>query len=153
MVLDGCYGQKWPNNLFHYAPSASRPYISQRERSVAMCSKKVPFTTLGHSQHLSHLQSIVDRPINTMLSLREMGEWLLERSIARDQPPEDSTPVKKVAVKKVDSIIHRERSPRSRKDGMRKDEMRKVGNEERRPRNLRLYRRPDFRPPYGRTDF
>ncbi|GFW62767.1 hypothetical protein TNCV_2625301 [Trichonephila clavipes] len=44
-------------------------------------------------------------------------------------------------VKKVDSVIHC--SPRSRERR----------NEERRPRNPRMYRRPDFRPPYRRHDF
>ncbi|GFT45285.1 hypothetical protein TNCV_4543791 [Trichonephila clavipes] len=68
---------------------------------------------------------------------------------AVSRPPEVvSTPVKKVAVKKVDSVIHQERSPRSRE---RRNEERR--NEERRPRDPRLYHRPDFRPPYRRPDF
>ncbi|GFX59180.1 hypothetical protein TNCV_936951 [Trichonephila clavipes] len=62
--------------------------------------------------------------------------------------PKVSTPVKKVAVKKVDSVIHRERSPRSRE---RWNEERR--NEERRSQDPRLYRRPDFRQPYRRPDF
>ncbi|GFU24936.1 hypothetical protein TNCV_339881 [Trichonephila clavipes] len=61
------------------------------------------------------------------------------------RPPEVSTLplVKKVAVKKVDSVSHRERSPRSRERW----------NAERRPRDPRLYCRPDFRPPYRKHDF
>ncbi|GFY23830.1 hypothetical protein TNCV_3536241 [Trichonephila clavipes] len=55
-------------------------------------------------------------------------------------------PVKKAHVKKVDSVIHC--SPRSRE---RRNEERR--NEERKPRNPRMYRRPDFRPTYGRYDF
>ncbi|GFT74800.1 hypothetical protein TNCV_2516921 [Trichonephila clavipes] len=48
-------------------------YTQARKTAVSTCaSQKMPFT--HHSQHLSHLQSIVDRPINTMLSLRKMGE-------------------------------------------------------------------------------
>ncbi|GFX18825.1 hypothetical protein TNCV_4143461 [Trichonephila clavipes] len=50
-------------------------------------------------------------------------------------------PVKKAHVKKVDSVIHC--SPRSRE--RRNEETR---NEERRPRDPRIYRRPDFRPSY-----
>ncbi|GFS97970.1 hypothetical protein TNCV_2019071 [Trichonephila clavipes] len=44
-------------------------------------------------------------------------------------------------VKKVYFVIHR--SPQSRERR----------NEERRPRDPRMYRRPDFRPPYRRHDF
>ncbi|GFV96536.1 hypothetical protein TNCV_3260001 [Trichonephila clavipes] len=60
------------------------------------------------------------------------------------RPTEVSTlpPVKKVAVKRVDFVIHRERSLRSREGR----------NEERRPRDPRLYHRCDFRPPYRRPD-
>ncbi|GFW62768.1 hypothetical protein TNCV_2625311 [Trichonephila clavipes] len=50
-------------------------YTQARKNTVWTCvSQKVPFTTLGHSQHLCHLQSIVDRPINTMLNPRKMRE-------------------------------------------------------------------------------
>ncbi|GFS80388.1 hypothetical protein TNCV_3448161 [Trichonephila clavipes] len=55
-------------------------------------------------------------------------------------------PVKNAHVKKVDSVIHC--SPRSTE---RRNEERR--NEERRPRDPRMYRRHDFRPPYRRYDF
>ncbi|GFX70247.1 hypothetical protein TNCV_4616841 [Trichonephila clavipes] len=58
-----------------YMSHLPHSYTQARKNTVWTCvSQKVPFTTLGYSQHLSHLQSIVDRPINTMLSLRQMGE-------------------------------------------------------------------------------
>ncbi|GFX70709.1 hypothetical protein TNCV_1032371 [Trichonephila clavipes] len=60
--------------------------------------------------------------------------------------------VKKVTVKKVDSVIHRERSPRSRERQNEERRNEKRWNEERRPRDPRLYRRPDFRTPYRRPD-
>ncbi|GFW99376.1 hypothetical protein TNCV_3006781 [Trichonephila clavipes] len=53
-------------------PHLPHSYTQTRKNAVWTCvSQKVPFTTLGHSQHL---QSIVYRPINTMLSPRKMGE-------------------------------------------------------------------------------
>ncbi|GFS79400.1 hypothetical protein TNCV_3006151 [Trichonephila clavipes] len=55
-------------------------------------------------------------------------------------------PVKKTHAKKVDSVIHC--SPPSSE---RRNEER--GNEERRPRDPRMYRRPDFRPLYRRHHF
>ncbi|GFT98848.1 hypothetical protein TNCV_3792591 [Trichonephila clavipes] len=57
-----------------YAPSASLPCISQRERSVDMCFTRGAFC---NTWTFSNLQSIVDRPINTMLSPRkwENGYW------------------------------------------------------------------------------
>ncbi|GFY41186.1 hypothetical protein TNIN_483781 [Trichonephila inaurata madagascariensis] len=62
-----------------------------REKAVWPCiSHAVPFATPGHLLHLSNLQSTIERPINTTLSLRKMGEWLLERSIARDRKHPDS---------------------------------------------------------------
>ncbi|GFY31529.1 hypothetical protein TNCV_4693731 [Trichonephila clavipes] len=62
------------------------------------------------------------------------------------RPPQVSTPVKKVDVKQVDSIIHRGHSPRSRERRNEERRNEKRRNEERRPRNPRLYRRPNFRP-------
>ncbi|GFW78505.1 hypothetical protein TNCV_5110461 [Trichonephila clavipes] len=65
-------------------------------------------------------------------------------------------PVRKAHVKKVDSVIHRSPRSRERRNEERRIEERrneKLKNEERRPRDPRMYRRPDFRPPYRRHDF
>ncbi|GFW88244.1 hypothetical protein TNCV_820011 [Trichonephila clavipes] len=84
MVLDGCYGQKWSDSVF------------QVPNSCPICLTPIHWperTQCGHVfhkrcllQHLSNLQSIIERLINTMLSHRKMGEWLLERSIAGTIP-------------------------------------------------------------------
>ncbi|GFX05895.1 uncharacterized protein TNCV_1785281 [Trichonephila clavipes] len=56
-------------------PHLPHYYTQARKNTVWTCvSQKVPFTVLGHLQHLSLLQSIVDRLINTMLSSRKMGK-------------------------------------------------------------------------------
>ncbi|GFW02608.1 hypothetical protein TNCV_2456221 [Trichonephila clavipes] len=60
-------------------------------------------------------------------------------------------PVKKAYVKKVDSVIHCSPQSRERRNEERWNEERR--NEERRPRDPRMYRRPNFRPPYRRNDF
>ncbi|GFT92311.1 hypothetical protein TNCV_1835761 [Trichonephila clavipes] len=57
-------------------------------------------------------------------------------------------PAKKTHVKKVDSVIHRSPRSRERRNEERRNEERQ--NEERRPRDPRLYRRPDFSSPYQR---
>ncbi|GFV08694.1 hypothetical protein TNCV_4055781 [Trichonephila clavipes] len=54
-------------------------------------------------------------------------------------------------VKKVDSIIHCSPWSRERRNEERRNKER--GNEERRPRDPRMYRRPDFRHSYRRHDF
>ncbi|GFX33732.1 hypothetical protein TNCV_3961411 [Trichonephila clavipes] len=46
IVLDGCYGQKWPDSVFQVPDSslfASLPSIGLRERSVAMCFTREAF--------------------------------------------------------------------------------------------------------------
>ncbi|GFU65838.1 hypothetical protein TNCV_567471 [Trichonephila clavipes] len=63
-------------------------------------------------------------------------------------------PVKKAHVKKVNSVIHR--SPRSKERRNKENEERrneKRWHEETRPRDPRLYKRPNFRPPYQRHHF
>ncbi|GFW64495.1 hypothetical protein TNCV_813301 [Trichonephila clavipes] len=57
-------------------------------------------------------------------------------------------PAKKTHIKKVDSVIHR--SPRFRERRNEERRNKEGRNEERRPRDPRLYRRPDFRPPFQR---
>ncbi|GFX65818.1 hypothetical protein TNCV_2043511 [Trichonephila clavipes] len=54
-------------------------------------------------------------------------------------------------VKKIDSVIHFSPRSRERRNEERRNEERR--NEERRPRDPRMYRRPDFRPPYRRHAF
>ncbi|GFX56976.1 hypothetical protein TNCV_3701411 [Trichonephila clavipes] len=84
-----------------------------------------------------------------------------EPSTTKDPPyPVDSKPpnvskspdppIKKAHVKKVDSVIHPLRSRETRNEERRNDERR---NEERRQRDPRMYKRPEFRPPYRRDDF
>ncbi|GFY62457.1 hypothetical protein TNIN_135031 [Trichonephila inaurata madagascariensis] len=86
IVLNGCYGQKWPDSVFQDARFLPHSHPLATENAVwPRVSYEVSLATSGHLRHLSPLQSIVERPINTMLSPRKMGEWLLERSIARDQ--------------------------------------------------------------------
>ncbi|GFX86482.1 hypothetical protein TNCV_3727511 [Trichonephila clavipes] len=63
-------------------------------------------------------------------------------------------PTKKAHVKKVHSVIHR--SPRSKERWHEENEERrneKRWHEEPRPRDPRLYKRPNFRPPYQRHHF
>ncbi|GFV86677.1 hypothetical protein TNCV_4185301 [Trichonephila clavipes] len=63
-------------------------------------------------------------------------------------------PTKKAHVKKVHSVIHR--SPRSKERWLEENEERrneKRWHEEPRPRDPRLYKRPNFRPPYQRHHF
>ncbi|GFV84608.1 hypothetical protein TNCV_2482221 [Trichonephila clavipes] len=63
-------------------------------------------------------------------------------------------PVKKAHVKKIHSVIHR--SPRSKERWHEENEERrneKRWHEEPRPRDPRLYKRPNFRPPYQRHHF
>ncbi|GFX42410.1 hypothetical protein TNCV_1519741 [Trichonephila clavipes] len=83
MMLDGCYGQKWPDSVFNAPDSCPICLTPIHKQERTQCGHVFHKKCL--LQHLSYQQSIVDRPINTMLSLRKMGEWLLERSIARDQ--------------------------------------------------------------------
>ncbi|GFV78737.1 transposable element Tc3 transposase [Trichonephila clavipes] len=99
--------------------------------------------------------TVPESPLKDLLPESPLKDLLpVEQSRVSESPlkdPVDSKPpiVSKSPdplVKKVDSVIHR--SPRSRE---RRNEERR--NEERRPRESRLYRRPDFRPPYLRHDF
>ncbi|GFW63893.1 hypothetical protein TNCV_705991 [Trichonephila clavipes] len=83
MVLDGCYGLKWPDSVFQ-VPDSCPICLTPIHKPERTQSGHV-FHKLCLLQHLSHLQSIIDRPINTMLSPRKMGEWLLEWSIGRVQ--------------------------------------------------------------------
>ncbi|GFS47804.1 hypothetical protein TNCV_3598131 [Trichonephila clavipes] len=96
-------------------------------------SQEVIYDSLSPMEQSTFLES----PLRDLLPMDSMSPVV-------PRPPEVSTlpPVKKVAVKKVDSVIHRERSPRSRERR----------NEERKPRDPRLYRRPYFRPPYRRPE-
>ncbi|GFT74794.1 hypothetical protein TNCV_2516871 [Trichonephila clavipes] len=100
-------------------------YTQARKNAVWICvSQKVPFTTLGHSQHLSRLQSIVDRPINTITIYESRVTFekfaSMEQSRVPESPLKDlvdskppivskspDPPVKKAHVKKVDSVIYR----------------------------------------------
>ncbi|GFS62551.1 hypothetical protein TNIN_134441 [Trichonephila inaurata madagascariensis] len=69
-----------------HAPSASLPYIGHPERIVIMCFIRGAFrNTWTFTTPVPSAEHRFERPINTMLSPRKMGEWLLERSIARDQ--------------------------------------------------------------------
>ncbi|GFW24900.1 hypothetical protein TNCV_3846341 [Trichonephila clavipes] len=84
MVLDRYYGLKWPDTVFQ-VPDLYPIYLTPIHKPErTQCSHA--FHKRYLLQHLSNLQSLIDRPINSILRSRKMGEWLLKKSIALSGP-------------------------------------------------------------------
>ncbi|GFX85823.1 hypothetical protein TNCV_2472251 [Trichonephila clavipes] len=106
--------------------------------------------------------TVSESPLKDPMEQSTVPESLLKEPVDSKPPMVSKSldpPTKKTHVKKVHSVIHR--SPRSKE--RRNEERRNEENEERRnekrwheeprPRDPRLYKRPNFRPPYQRHHF
>ncbi|GFV43707.1 hypothetical protein TNCV_1270801 [Trichonephila clavipes] len=91
--------------------------------------------------------TVPESPLNKPMKPSRVPESPL-KDFVDSKPPivtrSTDPPVKKDHVMKVDSVIHRSPRSRKRRNEERRNEERR--NVKRRPRNPRMYRRPDFRP-------
>ncbi|GFW88547.1 hypothetical protein TNCV_828161 [Trichonephila clavipes] len=88
----------------------------------------------------SPLKDSVDPPIVSKPTIVSKPPVVSKSPIVSKSP---DPPTKKTHVKKIDSVIHRSTRSRERRNEER-------WNEEKSPRDPRMYRRPDFKPPYQR---